>query len=218
MKKAIGSLFLFLSCSAVLAQQINIAGSNTLILLGQRLSQQYKYHAPDAKFSIHVGRIGIGIFQSRIGHRCCARRRSFCQSPYPQEAVLRGEEPYPFVGKNNPKELADVIAATPNGIGYSSLRYAPEVKTVGIKLGQASVPVLPTSQTIRSREYPISRYIYWHFARKPTGELRAFTEWAMSQEGQTVVESIGFEPLLPSDRKLSLVALGLGGTELGQRR
>ena len=44
-----------MSCPALFGQQINIAGSDTPILLGQRLAQQYKRHSPDTRISVRVG-------------------------------------------------------------------------------------------------------------------------------------------------------------------
>ncbi len=270
------AVLLLLSCAASFGQQVNLGGSDTLILLGQRLSQQYQRAVSGAKISVRGGGTeqaysqlgsslqivqdesaapkfplhvaiavqGIAVYVNKsnsVNELTLAQLRSIFMGEitnwkevggldkaivlyagesstgtlaYFQHSVLRGEEPYPFVGKANAKDLVDVIASTSNAIGYSSLRYSPEVKTLGIKIGRTSLAVVPTSETIRTREYPISRYIYWTFATKPKGKQQDFVQWAMSQLGQTVVESVGFEPLLPVDRKRALAALGVNDVEL----
>lgn len=120
--------------------------------------------------------------------------------PYFQEAVLHDAEPYPFVGKANAKELIETVAAEPDAIGYSSLYPTTAVNILPIKPNESARAIEATIQNIRSRRYPISRYVYWHLAARPSGELKDFCEWVLSREGQLVVESVGFEPLTPEDR------------------
>jgi phosphate transport system substrate-binding protein len=267
--------FLFFS-SVVFAQPVTISGSDTMILLGQRLSQQYERRNPGTKMVIRGGgaenafrslgsgvdivqdeaqstkfpvRVALGvqgiavyvnkanpvndltisqlraIFMGEIKNwkevggldkpiLLYAGESSTGTLAFFQQAILQGEEPYPFEGKANSKDLVDVIAANPNAIGYASLRYSPQVKVLGIKSGRTSLAVAATDETIRRHEYPISRYVYWHLSGKPTGTLLSFTQWTMSQEGQTVVESVGFEPLLPMDRKRALAKFGVANIEI----
>jgi phosphate transport system substrate-binding protein len=128
---------------------------------------------------------------------------------YFDESVLRGQEPYPFTGKANTHALLDAIANDPAGIGYGSLGVDAGVHTIGIKLGAASIPVDPDSTSIRNRSYPISRYVYWTVGQKPGGALQTFCAWVFSSEGQLVVEGVGFQPLLPDQRKQGLAKVGV---------
>ena len=273
-KKKLLLLFVFLAPMSF-AQTITIQGADTLILLGQRLSQLYKRHDLNASFlvkgggasaaftalgsgvdvvqstnsmakhpyQVAVGVQGIAVYVNKgnpIHELTLAQLRSIFlgeitnwkalggpDAPislfagesttgtldFFQASVLKGMEPYPFVGKANSKDLVDVIAATPNGIGYSSLRYSPEVKAVAIKTGPSSLAITPSSETIRNRAYPISRYVYWTLSGRPTNKLADLCQWLMSQQGQTVVESVGFEPLLPRDRSHALATLGLAAKQ-----
>ena len=127
--------------------------------------------------------------------------------PYFQEVVLHDEEPYPFVGKASAKDLIDTVAQEPDAIGYSSIYPNTRVKTVRIKVSDSKPGIEATIENIRSRKYPISRYVYWHLASRPTADLRAFCEWVLSKDGQLVVESVGFEPLTPEDRASGLAKL-----------
>ena len=126
---------------------------------------------------------------------------------YFQESVLRGEEPYPFVGKSNTKALLEEIASHPEAIGYGSLAAAPGVRALALRRGPASLPVDPSEQAIRSRQYPLTRQVSWVVRRQHRAAVDAFCRWTLSAEGQMVVESVGFEPLLPEDRSLALTSL-----------
>jgi phosphate transport system substrate-binding protein len=127
--------------------------------------------------------------------------------PYFQEAVLHDAEPYPFEGKASAKELVDTIAEHPDAIGYSSIYPTTKAKVLRVKSGGTSPAVEATIENIRTRKYPISRYVYWHLAGRPTGELKMFIEWVLSSEGQLVVESVGYEPLTAADRASGLARL-----------
>jgi len=127
--------------------------------------------------------------------------------PYFQESVLRGEEPYPFVGKSNTKDLLNEIAQHSDAIGYGSLDSKTEVKAVAIKTGPVSIAVEPTRDNIRSRLYPITRYIYWSVSSKANPPILALARWVLSSNGQLVIESVGFEPLLPAERASGLSKL-----------
>jgi phosphate transport system substrate-binding protein len=127
--------------------------------------------------------------------------------PYFQEVVLHDAEPYPFEGKASAKELVDTVASNPEAIGYSSIYPTAKVKVLRIQASSTSAAVEATIENIRTRKYPISRYVYWHLAGKPTGELKAFVEWVLSSEGQLVVEGVGYEPLTSADRASGLAKL-----------
>jgi len=127
--------------------------------------------------------------------------------PYFQEVVLHDEEPYPFVGKASAKDLIDTIAQEPDAIGYSSIYPNTNVKAIRVKVSDSTPGIEATIENIRTRKYPISRYVYWHLGAKPTGELKTFCQWVLSKDGQLVVESVGFEPLTPEDRASGLAKL-----------
>jgi phosphate transport system substrate-binding protein len=126
-----------------------------------------------------------------------------------QESILRGEEPYPFEGKSNTHALLEVIASDPAAIGYGTLDSNPGARTVAIKAGLTSLAVEPTIASIRSREYPITRQVYWALSPNAPRDAKEFCGWVLSSEGQLVVEGAGFEPLLPQERSAGLTRLGL---------
>ena len=130
-----------------------------------------------------------------------------------QDAVLHGEEPYPFVGKSNTKSLLEVIAADPAAIGYGTIDANPGVRALPIKAGPASVAVEPTVHNIRSRQYPITRHINWSLSPNASQAAKDLSAWVLSSEGQLVTEGAGFQPVLPEERSAGLFRLGI--KELG---
>jgi phosphate transport system substrate-binding protein len=125
-----------------------------------------------------------------------------------EEPVLHGEEPYPFEGKSSTHALLEVIAADPAAIGYGTLDENPGVRGVAIKSGLTSLAIEPTIPTIRSREYPITRYVYWAVSTDAPSDVKEFCRWVLSSEGQLVVEGAGFEPVLPQERSAGLKRIG----------
>jgi phosphate transport system substrate-binding protein len=132
------------------------------------------------------------------------------------QAVLHNEESIGFEGKSSTKDLLQVIAEKPNAIGFASMGSGPKVKALRISARAGGPAVAPTFESIRKTAYPISRYIYWFFAKKPAGAERQFCEWVFSSRGQLVVESVGFQPLDVLDRQRALRALGIEGPVAGQ--
>lgn len=129
--------------------------------------------------------------------------------PFFQDAVLHGEEPYPFEGKSNTHALLEVIASNPDAIGYGTVDSHPGVRAMAIKAGPTSVAVEPTIQNIRSQQYPITRHIYWATTPNASRAVKDLCAWVLSSDGQIVAEAAGFEPLLPEERSAGLVRLGL---------
>jgi phosphate transport system substrate-binding protein len=126
---------------------------------------------------------------------------------YFQNSLLGGREPYPFVGKANTKDLLEEIAAHPEAIGYGSQASAPRARALAIKAAPGSPAIEPTPNSIRSRRYPIARFVSWAVSPRSSYALKQLCTWVLSSEGQLVVESVGFEPLTPEDRASGLVKL-----------
>ena len=87
-----------------------------------------------------------------------------------------------------------------NAIGFSFRFYSTEmVENEQIRL-LALNGVLPTKETIRSGEYPISSN-FFAVTASPIGEpapeehnedLRAFIDWILSEQGQEIIEKTGY--------------------------
>jgi phosphate transport system substrate-binding protein len=57
--------------------------------------------------------------------------------------------------------------------------------------------VLPSVATVLDKSYPVSRPLYMYTAGEPSGAVRAYLDWVMS-EGQSLVTELGFVPLRKS--------------------
>lgn len=89
-------------------------------------------------------------------------------------------------------ESAIKIASTPGSIGYIGMSFGKIVEEYGGKILSVD-GVLPTSENVRSKKYPISRALYLVTNGKPSeGIEKSFIDYVLSAEGQTIVENNGF--------------------------
>ena len=88
------------------------------------------------------------------------------------------------------------IRQNPNAIGYDGLGYVtPDQKTINVapKAGEPYIP--PSIETVKDGSYPIARVLYMYTSGQPTGIIREYLDWIMSEDGQEIVEELGFVPL-----------------------
>jgi phosphate transport system substrate-binding protein len=86
--------------------------------------------------------------------------------------------------------VVNAVAKDKFGIGYGGAAYAKGVKEVAIKTAQGSFR--PTTETVKSGQYPLSRDLYWYLRGKPSGEIKKIIDWVLSPEGQEVVKKVGY--------------------------
>ena len=111
-----------------------------------------------------------------------------------------GEETYAASVQRMPTNEAIVaeVATRPGAIGYTglgALRGAGDrVKVVALRTDQQSAPVTPTSEAIRSGNYPLTRTLYLATAGKPSGTAKAFLDFCSSASvsGQALLQRAGY--------------------------
>jgi len=86
--------------------------------------------------------------------------------------------------------VVNAVAKDLYGIGYGGAAYAKGVKEVAIKTAKGSFK--PTTETVKSGQYPLSRNLFWYLQSKPTGDLKKLVDWALSPEGQEIVKLVGY--------------------------
>jgi phosphate transport system substrate-binding protein len=88
--------------------------------------------------------------------------------------------------------LSDAVAADPGGIGFIGLAFVRNAKALAVSdLG--SKPLLPTSLTVATEDYVLSRRLYLYTpAQSGNPNVREFVQFALSRSGQQVVASNGF--------------------------
>ncbi|MEJ5298025.1 MAG: phosphate ABC transporter substrate-binding protein [Armatimonadota bacterium] len=116
---------------------------------------------------------------------------------YFKEHVLEDEDFDPRA-QNMPgtASVVNAVSKDKNGIGYGGIAYTKGVRDVPIRKDDTSEPVAPTQETIKSGAYPLARDLYFYTVGEPTGAIKEFIDWTLSEEGQKVVEEVEYIPIL----------------------
>jgi phosphate transport system substrate-binding protein len=91
--------------------------------------------------------------------------------------------------------VVNAVSKDANGIGYGGAAYAKGIKFAAVKKDDKSPAVVPSLETVRSGQYPISRYLYLYTRVKPAKEMKAFLDWATGPAGQEIVTKVGYFPV-----------------------
>ncbi len=83
--------------------------------------------------------------------------------------------------------VATSVANTPGAIGYVGLGYVTS-KTKAIEVNN----VMPSKETVNSDTYPLARPLFMYTNGEPTGAVKEFIDFVMSEEGQKLVEENGY--------------------------
>ena len=93
--------------------------------------------------------------------------------------------------------VAAAVAESAYAIGFGKrVENAAGVKVVAVALGEDDAYLLPDREGLHSGDYPLTRQLFL-YARRPPGEafdadIAAFLAFAVSDEGQAIVEQAGF--------------------------
>ncbi len=88
--------------------------------------------------------------------------------------------------------LSDAVSDDPNGIGFVSLPYVHNAKTIAIS-EKGTVALKPTRLTVATEDYPLSRRLYLYTPATARNKyLQMFIAFALSWQGQEVVAASGF--------------------------
>jgi phosphate transport system substrate-binding protein len=83
--------------------------------------------------------------------------------------------------------VATIISRTPAAVGYVGLGYlSSRVKALEVD------GVKPSKETVLSKEYPLARPLYMYTNGEPQGVTKEFIDFVLSEEGQKLVEELGF--------------------------
>jgi phosphate transport system substrate-binding protein len=91
--------------------------------------------------------------------------------------------------------VVNAVVQDANGIGYGGAAYAKGIKFAAVKKDAKSPAILPTLDTVRSGQYPISRYLYLYTRVKVANDMKKFIDWATGPEGQAIVSQVGYFPV-----------------------
>ncbi len=99
---------------------------------------------------------------------------------------------------NTPGGVVSAVEADQLAIGVTCFSAAGNAKVLPISESADGQPVVPTPETIRSRNYPLTHYLYLYFAGQPTGAAREFLAYVLGPEGQQIVHEHAISVLPPA--------------------
>ena len=115
---------------------------------------------------------------------------------YFKDNVLDGEDYAPTM-QSMPGTAAVVNAVVKDraGIGYGGAAYGKGIREIKVKKDDKSPAYAPTAENIKSGTYPITRFLYMYVKNRPTGAMKEYIDWILSDDGQAVVNEVGYFPI-----------------------
>jgi phosphate transport system substrate-binding protein len=89
------------------------------------------------------------------------------------------------------EQIAQEVGNNVNGIGYVGLAYS---KAKGVKV----LPIdgaSPSKESVLGKSYPYARPTFYYTDGEPTGVVKDFIDFTVSDVGQKIVEQVGFVPI-----------------------
>jgi phosphate transport system substrate-binding protein len=97
---------------------------------------------------------------------------------------------------NGSKEVVDLVASTPDAIGYSGIGYRTnKVKVLKVSRKTGDPGVEPTIKTTLDKTYPIARPMFMYTPPGEPAEVETYLKWIVSEPGQKIVIHAGYIPL-----------------------
>ncbi|MCM8799911.1 MAG: phosphate ABC transporter substrate-binding protein [Candidatus Omnitrophica bacterium] len=92
--------------------------------------------------------------------------------------------------------ICEEVSYNESAIGYYGMGYLnPKNKPLAIATDKDSKYILPTIENVISREYPISRPLFFYTNGYPQGLIKEFLDFVLSDEGQRIVLEVDFVPI-----------------------
>ncbi|MBN1299512.1 MAG: substrate-binding domain-containing protein, partial [Actinobacteria bacterium] len=97
-------------------------------------------------------------------------------------------------------EIANLVSSNENIIGYISLGYLSMIEgmvnTPKIHADKDSEAVAPSFESVKSKEYPISRDLYIYADENRLSEIaKAYLDFIYTPSGQQIGQQNGFVPI-----------------------
>jgi phosphate transport system substrate-binding protein len=116
---------------------------------------------------------------------------------YFREAVLGAKRDFRMgtLDMHGSKDVVDLVEKTSCAIGYSGLAYATEkAKLACVGAASGGPCVMPSVKTAVDRSYPIARPLFMYTNGEPSGAVKQYLDWILSDEGQCIISKIGYAP------------------------
>lgn len=92
--------------------------------------------------------------------------------------------------------VVNAVTQDPGGIGYGGAAYSSGVKAVKLK-GDDGEALEPSLENVTSGAYPLSRDLYFYLIEEPTGAVKKYIDWVLSDEGQKYTSELEYFPVRP---------------------
>lgn len=90
--------------------------------------------------------------------------------------------------------VVNAVGKDRGGIGYGGAAYSTGVKVVKLK-GADGVALEPSLENVTSGKYPLARDLYFYLVEEPTGAIRKYIDWVLSDEGQKYTSEMEYFPI-----------------------
>ncbi len=117
---------------------------------------------------------------------------------YFREAVLGKQRDFKLgsIDQSGSKDVVALVSRTPCAIGYSGMGYKTEaIKWLKVSEKKGEPGVEPGVETASDGTYAIARPLQIYTLGEPTGPLKDYLDWIMSDAGQQIVLDLGYVPL-----------------------
>lgn len=120
-----------------------------------------------------------------------------------EQVVRRGNEKGPeefaktALMMPSSEAIATQVGTDKGAIGYVGLGYTDPKKHKALTVAKTAAGpyVAPGIDTAIDRTYPVSRPLYWYTNGEPKGHIRGLLEFVLSNDGQKIVDQLGFAPI-----------------------
>jgi phosphate transport system substrate-binding protein len=118
-----------------------------------------------------------------------------------QEHALKGNKYVSSIREfSSNAPMVAAVMQDPGGIAYAGLAASKNAKHLPVQGAPGSPSIEPSVQNVAAGKYPLSRQLHWYLAARPVGDVKDLCEWVISQEAQTIVQTLGFLPLTSEAR------------------
>lgn len=104
------------------------------------------------------------------------------------------------------KQLSSNVASDPQGIGFIGLNYIGIAKPVKVSMADGVNALSPTRLAIKTEDYPLGRRLFLYQTNQAKPLAAEFIQFALSNEGQNVVSSVGSVSLSLDEKDKILAA------------
>src|SRR5688572_13900484 len=98
--------------------------------------------------------------------------------------------------QSSSQAIIDNLSSIKNAIGYDGMAFKTDkVKWIAVSKKTGEPAVMPGVDDARSGKYPLARKLYLYTVGEPEGVVKAFIDFALSEEGQKLLSETGYVSL-----------------------